>query len=128
MVVLVLTACPAGLRGHLTRWLMEISAGVFVGKVTPRVRLLMWQRVQELAKDGRALMVYSVRGEQGLAFEVHRHDWEPIDVDGVQLMRRPVAGTGRPRRDLRPGWSNASKYRRARRRGPGSPEVKPDGA
>ena len=25
MTVLVLTACPAGLRGHLTRWLLEIS-------------------------------------------------------------------------------------------------------
>ena len=32
MVVIVLTACPAGLRGHLTRWLLEISPGVFVGK------------------------------------------------------------------------------------------------
>jgi CRISPR-associated protein Cas2 len=29
MVIIVLTACPAGLRGHLTRWLLEISAGVF---------------------------------------------------------------------------------------------------
>ncbi|WP_171291618.1 type I-E CRISPR-associated endoribonuclease Cas2, partial [Acinetobacter baumannii] len=24
MTVLVLTACPADLRGHLTRWLLEI--------------------------------------------------------------------------------------------------------
>lgn len=31
MVVLMLTACPEGLRGHLTRWLMEIGPGVFVG-------------------------------------------------------------------------------------------------
>ena len=38
MTVLVLTACPAGLRGHLTRWLLEISPGVFVGHVPARVR------------------------------------------------------------------------------------------
>ena len=31
MTVIVVTACPAGLRGHLTRWLLEISPGVFVG-------------------------------------------------------------------------------------------------
>jgi CRISPR-associated protein Cas2 len=34
MTVIVLTACPSGLRGRLTNWLLEISAGVFVGNVT----------------------------------------------------------------------------------------------
>lgn len=28
MVVIVLTACPVGLRGDLTRWLLEIAPGV----------------------------------------------------------------------------------------------------
>lgn len=116
MVVLVLTACPAGLRGHLTRWLLEISPGVFVGVGTARVRDLMWQRVCELAKDGRAIMVHSARGEQRLAFRVHRHDWSPVDVDGLMLMRRPPAGGAPAARELRRGWSNASKYRMGRRR------------
>lgn len=49
MVVIVLSACPAGLRGHLTRWLLEISAGVFVGHVSTRVRDLMWLNVCELS-------------------------------------------------------------------------------
>lgn len=61
MVVLVLTACPVGLRGHLTRWMTEISAGVFVGQVTSRVRELMWLRVLELCKDGKAILVYMPR-------------------------------------------------------------------
>lgn len=113
MVVLVLTACPAGLRGHLTRWLLEISAGVFVGKVSARVRDELWQRVLELAKDGRAILVYQEESEQGLAFQVHRHHWSPIDLDGLHLMLRP----GDDVRDssksgLRSGWSAASKRRR----------------
>jgi CRISPR-associated protein Cas2 len=115
MVVLVLTACPAGLRGHLTRWLLEISPGVFVGMVTPRVRELLWMRVLELSKDGRALMVHSAPGEQRLAFKVHRHDWHPVDVDGIHLMLRPVdegATNTAPRR----GWSSASRHRRAARK------------
>ncbi|GFG76626.1 hypothetical protein MBOT_39910 [Mycobacterium botniense] len=79
---------PPGLRGHLTRWLLEISPGVFIGHISARVRELMWQRVIEYLCDGRALMVYTARNEQRLVFEVHGHDWEPIDHDGVCLMRR----------------------------------------
>lgn len=114
MVVLVLTACPAGLRGHLTRWLLEISPGVFVGVVSSRVRDLMWQRVVELSKDGKAIMVHSVRGEQRLTFRVHRHEWEPVDIDGIWLMRRPRDTSAAPI-GPRPGWSTASKLRRAKR-------------
>lgn len=119
MVVLVLTACPSGLRGHLTRWLLEVSPGVFVGHVSARVRDLMWERVVELAKDGRAIMIHTARGEQRLAFKVHRHDWKPVDLDGVQLMLRPAEGTAAMTPQLRAGWSNASKYRMAARRSGG---------
>lgn len=113
MVVLVLTACPAGLRGYLTRWLLEISPGVFVGHVTARVRDLLWHEVQVNTKDGRALMVHSVRGEQRLAFKVHRHDWMPTDFDGLQLMMRPTEPSATPGGGMRRGWSKASRYRRA---------------
>ena len=115
MVVLMLAACPAGLRGHLTRWMLEIGPGVFVGNVSARVRDLMWARVVELAKDGRAIMVYSAPNEQQLLFKVLRHDWEPVDMEGVQLMMRPNPNQKIDVRELRSGWSNASRYRRAKR-------------
>ncbi len=117
MVVLVLTACPVGLRGHLTRWLLEVSPGVFVGHVTARVREQLWERVTELCKDGRAIMIHSTRGEQRLDFRVHRHDWEPVDLDGLTLMRRPLSPSEQRDVGMRRGWSNASRYRRARRSG-----------
>ncbi|MFV0429608.1 MAG: type I-E CRISPR-associated endoribonuclease Cas2e [Arachnia sp.] len=113
MVVLVLTACPAGLRGHLTRWLLEISPGVFVGNVPVRIRDLLWLRVLEMAKDGRALMVHNTQGEQRLEFKVHNHDWQVTDLDGLKLMLRP--NDGELRNPMRRGWSNASRRRRARR-------------
>lgn len=113
MVVVVLTACPAGLRGHLTRWLLEVAPGVFCGRVSARVRDEMWLRIVEMAKDGRALMVFSRRGDQGLDFRVNRHDWEPIDLDGVTLMRRPT--TGPTSTTMRAGWSTASRRSRARK-------------
>lgn len=118
MVVLVLSACPAGLRGHLTRWLLEISAGVFVGHVSARVRDLMWLNVCEMTSGGRALMVYSVSGEQRMDFRVHNHHWTPTDFDGLTLMMRPQGsqtqeGTEEP---PKAGWSAASKRHRFGRR------------
>ncbi|WP_107657481.1 type I-E CRISPR-associated endoribonuclease Cas2e [Nocardia suismassiliense] len=88
MTTVVLTAVPLGLRGHLTRWLLEISPGVFVGNISARVRELMWQRIIEFVAEGRAIMVYTARNEQRLAFKVHGHDWTPVDYDGLTLMRR----------------------------------------
>lgn len=90
MLVMVLTACPPGLRGDITRWLLEISPGVFVGKVSRRVRENLWLRVKELVGRGRAIMVYSARNEQHLQFEVWNHDWETEDFDGMTLIRRPL--------------------------------------
>jgi CRISPR-associated protein Cas2 len=120
MVVIVLSACPVGLRGHLTRWLLEISAGVFVGHVSMRVRDLLWLNVCEMTSGGRALMVFSVPGEQRMDFRVHNHHWTPTDFDGLTLMMRPSIDTPTsPVPDSAPpGWSLASKRRKFGRRAP----------
>lgn len=110
MIVLVVTACPAGLRGDLTKWLAEISPGVFVGRPTARIRDLLWERTIELSKDGRALLVYSTNNEQGLEYRTHRHDWKPTDFDGLTLMVRPAA----KKATRRTGWSNARRMRKSR--------------
>ncbi|WP_420838174.1 type I-E CRISPR-associated endoribonuclease Cas2e [Bifidobacterium santillanense] len=54
MIVIVLTVCPPKLRGHLTRWLFEISPGVYVGKVGARVRELLWEQVLDNIGGGGA--------------------------------------------------------------------------
>lgn len=114
MVVIVLSACPAGLRGHLTRWLLEISAGVFVGHVSVRVRDLLWLNVREMTAGGRALMVFSVQGEQRMDFRVHNHHWQPTDFDGLTLMLRPSSDAPSLVMDepAAAGWSLASKRRK----------------
>ena len=120
MVVLVLTACPNGLRGYVTRWLLEISPGVFTGQVGHRVRDLLWEKTVSLLKDGRAIMVFSARNEQHLEFRVHRHDWVPTDFDGVNLMMRPSPLDSSQGTAAAPapnvGWSDQSKWRRARQK------------
>jgi CRISPR-associated protein Cas2 len=144
VIVVVLSVCPEKLRGELTRWLLEISAGVYVGHVPARVRDRLWLRIVDDVSRGRALMVHTARNEQGMTFRVHNHAWEPLDHEGLVLMRRQTAesralaatqkaarperaGTGQapigtpdddhegPLRP-RPGktWSNAGRRRRYR--------------
>lgn len=91
MTVIVLTACPPGLRGDLTRWFLEIAPGVFVGRPSARVREHIWIRVADkIGLDGKALMTWSVRNEQRLDFRRLHHDWIPEDFEGVKLIRRPA--------------------------------------
>jgi CRISPR-associated protein Cas2 len=91
VIVVVLSICPERLRGVLTRWLLEISTGVYVGHVPARVRDRLWLRIIEDVGKGRALMVHSTSNEQRLSFRVHNHGWQPVDIDGLTLMRRPTA-------------------------------------
>ena len=89
MVVLVLSAAPASLRGALTRWLMEVSPGVFVGHLSARVREQVWELVRAYLGDGRALLVWSTRSEQHYSVASLGHDREPVDVEGCLVMRTP---------------------------------------
>jgi CRISPR-associated protein Cas2 len=115
MVVITLTDCPLALRGDLTKWLLEINAGVFVGRVNKRVREHLWERVVKFARSGRATMVYSANNEQHLDFKTHGNVWEPIDFDGIKLMLRPNPAYVKKPSGLKPGFSNASKRRTAKR-------------
>ncbi|MBA0050167.1 type I-E CRISPR-associated endoribonuclease Cas2 [Streptomyces sp. AJS327] len=118
MTVIVLTNCPAGLRGFLTRWLLEISPGVFLGSPSTRVRHELWAEVREYTGQGRALLAYQTNTEQGYAFETHDHSWKPTDHDGLTLIHRPnaTASTQSSATSPRSGWSKAAKRRRYGRR------------
>ncbi len=70
MIVMVVTACPPSVRGDLSRWLFEVSTGVFVGHVSARVREALWTRVTAFVNDGKAIMAYSASNEQHVAFRV----------------------------------------------------------
>jgi|GEM_PF-270405 len=103
MIAVVLSVTPSRLRGALTRWLLEIAPGVYVGHTSKRVRERLWERIIEDVSQGRALMVWSCRSEQGLDFRSHNHAWETVDLDGLTLMRRTVASRRRHRPE--PGGS-----------------------
>ncbi|MEU6173641.1 type I-E CRISPR-associated endoribonuclease Cas2e [Streptantibioticus parmotrematis] len=117
MTVIILTNCPAGLRGFLTRWLLEISPGVFLGAPSARVRDILWDEVRTYSGQGRALLAYQTNTEQGFTFRTHDHAWHPTDHEGLTLIHRPnptrsSETDGNPTPQARKGWSKAAKYRR----------------
>lgn len=89
MIVITLSDCPPKLRGDLSMWMIEINTGVYVGNMSTRVRDEIWQRICENLKNGKATMVFNTSGEQHMDFRVHNTSWEPVDFDGLKLMRRP---------------------------------------
>ncbi|MCK7642061.1 type I-E CRISPR-associated endoribonuclease Cas2e [Corynebacterium sp. CCM 8835] len=112
MITIILSNCPPSLRGFLTRWLIEVSTGVYVGKVNSRLREKIWEIVLEEVGNGRAIMTYPDHSkEQGFSILMHNHEWSTADIDGLDLILRPTAKNNAraPR-----GWSRASHRRRSR--------------
>lgn len=90
MTVVVLIAAPEGLRGHLTRWLIEVAAGVFVGNPSARVRDRLWPVLADRIGDGQAIMIEPAQNEQRWAIRTAGRDrWYPVDLDGLILSARP---------------------------------------
>jgi CRISPR-associated protein Cas2 len=65
MIVLILEKVPASLRGDLTRWLLELKTGVFVGDVSAIVREKLWEKVCSGCKGGSGMLLNSASNEQG---------------------------------------------------------------
>lgn len=107
-----MTDYPPKLRGDLSKWLCEINTGVYVGQLSGRVRDAVWERVCKHLKTGRATMVFTTNNEQRMDFRVHNTVWEPVDFDGIKLMRRPLSQSAVDE-TLKPGFSNVAKRRMA---------------
>ena len=116
MIVITLTDCPISLRGDLTKWLLEINTGVFVGKVSARVRDNLWKRVIQNVKNGRATLVYSINNEQRMDFRIHHSENEIIDFDGLKLVLKPSRTHTQNLTKKRMGFSNAAKMRMVRKK------------
>lgn len=117
MVVITLSDCPPKVRGDLSKWLIEINTGVYVGQVSMRVREELWKRICENLHTGRATMVFHTMGEQHMDFRVHNTTWEPVDFDGLKLMRRTLPSTREHSQTmvLEKGFSKAAKLQKVDR-------------
>lgn len=88
VVMIVMDRSTQALRGELTRWMLEVKAGVFVGTVSAMVKDLLWEKVQDDIDAGAALMIYPAQNEQGFAMEMcHSPKRAIVDFDGLYLVK-----------------------------------------
>jgi len=94
MVVMILERVPVGVRGELSRWLIEPHPGVFVGNVTPPVRDRLWDMCCEDCRGGGIIQIWSTNNEQRFNVRLYgdtRRDM--VTFEGIELVRRPVNDT-----------------------------------
>lgn len=90
MVVFILERVPPGLRGELSRWLLEPKAGVFVGSVSALVRDLLWDKVCQDSRGGACLLIHNAAREQDFAIRTWGEtSRQVVDFEGLLLIRIP---------------------------------------
>ena len=116
LTVITLKKVPDSLRGDLTRWMQEISTGVYVGSYNSKVREYLWKRVVDTIGSGEATICFSCRNEIGYSFQTYNTERKMIDFDGIPLILIPAELTSEGRSEEKQhGFSNASKFHQARR-------------
>lgn len=100
MVVLSLSTVTPSLRGDISKWLLEIDTGVYVGQLNARVRDELWERICNNIGSGRVIMAYNAHNIQGFEVRTHNTSWTPIDFDGLTLMKHPLSTTKKIRKSI----------------------------
>ncbi|MBA4422676.1 MAG: type I-E CRISPR-associated endoribonuclease Cas2 [Syntrophus sp. (in: bacteria)] len=87
MLVTVVENAPPRLRGRLAIWLLEVRAGVYVGKVSRRVREMIWEQIEKGIAEGNAVMAWSTNTESGFDFmTLGANRRIPVEMDGLKLV------------------------------------------
>jgi CRISPR-associated protein Cas2 len=87
MLVIVVENAPPRLRGRLALWLLEVRAGVYVGKVSRRVREMIWKNIDQGINDGNAVMAWSTNTESGFDFmTLGTNRRIPKEMEGIKLV------------------------------------------
>ena len=87
MLAIVVENAPPRIRGRLAIWLLEVRAGVYVGKVSRRIREMIWDQLEQGIEDGNVVMVWSTNNEAGFDFmTLGKNRRIPKEMDGVKLV------------------------------------------
>jgi len=90
MLVLIVENVKPSLRGELSRWLFEIKAGVFAGRVSALVRDELWALIEQQLGKGSAVLIYPQRNEQGFSARMLGNPSRSlVDIEGILLVRTP---------------------------------------
>ena len=87
MVVILMEKVPVSLRGEITRWMIELRPGVFVGNISALVREKLWEHICQKTKGGAVTLLQSAANEQGYRIRTFGETKRRVkDFDGLQLI------------------------------------------
>lgn len=92
LTVIALERVPVGVRGDLSRWMIQPATGVFVGDLSAMVRARVWERLCAYKRTGACVMICAAANEQG--FEIRQQgdrSFVPVDLEGMALISRPAS-------------------------------------
>ena len=87
MLVIVTESIPDRLRGYLSRWLLEVRAGVFLGDYSQKVRAMLKKAIENNIDTGNVVIAWTTNNESGFDFEtigINRR--MPTELDGMKLV------------------------------------------
>lgn len=88
---MILERVSPALRGQLSRWLIELHTGVFVGHVNARVRDRLWEKCCQLSHEGGVVQLWNTNNEQH--FEMRMFGFTTrrvVEFEGLQLVEIPM--------------------------------------
>ena len=92
LTLIITESVPISLRGQLTKWMLELKPGVFIGTISAVVREKLWLKVCDKLKNGGAFLINSYKNEQKFKIKMHGYTNRLIvDYDGLQLIRIPLS-------------------------------------
>lgn len=98
MLLIDLLDAPAVLEGQISRKLLEVRPGVYVGSLSKRHLEVLWQATIEAAPRA-ALLVYAAKTETGISMRsIGTHRYSIEDSDGLQLVSIKSVGSERSRK------------------------------
>lgn len=88
MLVIVLENAPKRLHGYLTRLLVELKFGVYVGDFSIKVREKVNNVIVKEIESGSAIMVWSTNNDIGFSLKIFGNSKYLIkNFDGLNLMQ-----------------------------------------
>ena len=95
MFAIALERAPLKLRGYLSRYMLQIRAGVFVADHNQGLRDRLWEQVVDGIKDGYAMMAYSGKTEGKMILREIGEDQRCLVVlDGLFLIASKASTDG----------------------------------
>ena len=87
LLVMMLEKVKPSMRGELSRWLVEVKSGVYVGNVSALVRDRLWEKCSSSVVEQTVFQAWPTNNEQGYCMRIAGFPRRLItDWEGMQLI------------------------------------------